>query len=57
MVRMTLKPVTAIRPGTFCKTSAEFSMKPQMIYDLRNPKKVRLTRLRSTIEDNRSVLA
>jgi antitoxin HigA-1 len=42
---------TAIRLGTFFKTSAEFS------YDLRNAEKALPARVRKSIENNRSVLA
>jgi plasmid maintenance system antidote protein VapI len=46
---------TAIRLGTFFKTSAEFWMNLQMIYDLRNAEKALPTRV--SIEENRSTLA
>jgi len=48
---------TAIRLGTFFKTSAEFWMNLQMTYDLRNAEKALPTRVRKSIENNRSVLA
>jgi addiction module HigA family antidote len=48
---------TAIRLGTFFKTSAEFWMNLQMTYDLRNAEKALPARVRKSIEDNRSVLA
>jgi antitoxin HigA-1 len=48
---------TAIRLGTFFKTSPEFWMKLQMIYDLRNAEKALPARVRKSIEDNRRVLA
>ncbi|HEX2929404.1 MAG TPA: HigA family addiction module antitoxin [Candidatus Binatia bacterium] len=48
---------TAIRLGTFFKTSAEFWMNLQMTYDLRNAEKALPARVRKNIEDNRSVLA
>ena len=47
---------TAIRLGTFLKTSAEFWMNLQTTYDLRNTEKALPARLRKSIEDNRSVL-
>jgi len=47
---------TAIRLGTFFKTSAEFWMNLQMTYDLRNAEKAPPARVRKSIEDNRSVL-
>src|SRR6266436_5964178 len=47
---------TAIRLGTFFKTSAEFWMNLQMTYDLRNAEKALPARVRKSIEDNRSVL-
>jgi antitoxin HigA-1 len=47
---------TAIRLGTFFKTSAEFSMNLQMSYELRNAEKALPARVRKSIEDNRSVL-
>ena len=49
--------ITAIRLGTFFKTSAEFWMNLQMTYDLRNAEKALPARVRKSIEDNRSVLA
>jgi antitoxin HigA-1 len=48
---------TAIRLGTFFKTSDEFWMNLQMTYDLRNAAKVLPARVEKSIEDNRSVLA
>jgi addiction module HigA family antidote len=48
---------TAIRLGTFFKTSAEFWMNLQMTYDLRNAEKVLPARVRKSIEDNREALA
>ena len=42
---------TAIRLGTFFKTSAEFWMNLQMIYDLRNAEKALPARVRKSIED------
>ena len=48
---------TAIRLGTFFKTSAEFWMNLQMTYDLRTAEKALPARVRKRIEDNRSVLA
>jgi antitoxin HigA-1 len=48
---------TAIRLGTFFKTSAEFWMNLQMTYDLRNAEKGLPARARKRIEDNRRVLA
>ncbi|HVO95307.1 MAG TPA: hypothetical protein VMT22_20795 [Terriglobales bacterium] len=48
---------TAIRLGTFFKTSAQFWMNLQMTYDLCNAEKALPARLRKRIEDNRSVLA
>jgi len=47
---------TAIRLGTFFKTSAEFWMNLQMTYDLRNAEKALPARVRKNIEDNRNVL-
>ena len=44
---------TAIRLGTFFKTSAEFWMNLQMTYDLRNAEKALPARVRKSIEDNR----
>jgi addiction module HigA family antidote len=48
---------TAIRLGTFSKTTAEFWMNLQMTYDLRNAEKALPARVRKSIEDNRSALA
>ena len=48
---------TAIRLGTFFKTSAEFWMNLQMTYDLRNAEKSLPAKVRKSIEDNRSILA
>ena len=48
---------TAIRLGTFFKTSAEFWMNLQTTCDLRNAEKALPARVRESIEDNRSVLA
>jgi antitoxin HigA-1 len=48
---------TAIRLGTFFKTSAEFWMNLQMAYDLRNAEKALPARIRKRIENNRSVLS
>jgi addiction module HigA family antidote len=48
---------TAIRLGTFFKTSAEFWMNLQMTYDLRNAEKALPARVRKSIEQNRSALA
>ena len=48
---------TAIRLGTFFKTSAEFWMNLQMTYDVRNAEKALPARVRPSIENNRSVLA
>src|SRR5687767_13061897 len=48
---------TAIRLGTFFKTSAEFWMNLQMTYDLRNAEKSLPAKVRKSIENNRSVLA
>ena len=47
---------TAIRLGTFFKTSAEFWMNLQMTYDLRNAEKALPARVRQSIEENRSAL-
>ena len=47
---------TAIRLGTFFKTSAEFWMNLQMTYDLRNAEKALPARVRKRIEDSRSLL-
>ena len=47
---------TAIRLGTFFKTSAEFWMNLQMTYDVRIAEKALPARVRKSIEDNRSVL-
>ena len=49
--------ITAIRLGTFFKTSAEFWMNLQMTYDLRDAEKALPARVRKRIENNRSVLA
>jgi antitoxin HigA-1 len=48
---------TAIRLGTFFKTSTEFWMNLQMTYDLRNAAKALPARVRKSIAENRSVLA
>ena len=48
---------TAIRLGTLFKTSAEFWMKLQMTYDLRNAEKALPTRMRKSIAENKSALA
>jgi len=48
---------TAIRLGTFFKTSAELWMKLQMTYDLRNAEKVLQTRVRKSVEGDRSMPA
>jgi addiction module HigA family antidote len=45
---------TAIRLGTFFKTSAEFWMNLQMTYDLRHAEKALPARVRKRIEENRS---
>ncbi len=47
---------SAVRLGTFFKTSAEFWMKLQMTYDLRNAEKALPARVRKHIEDSRSLL-
>ncbi len=47
---------TAIRLGTFFKTSAEFWMNLQMTYDLRKAEKALPVKLRKSIEGNRSIL-
>jgi addiction module HigA family antidote len=47
---------TAIRLGTFFKTSAEFWMNLQMTYDLRRAEKALPSRVRKSIEENRSSL-
>ena len=47
---------TAIRLGTFFKTSAEFWMNLQMTYDLRNAEKTLPARVKKNIEDSRSLL-
>jgi addiction module HigA family antidote len=47
---------TAIRLGTFFKTSAEFWMNLQMTYDLHTAEKGLPATVRKKIEDNRSVL-
>ena len=43
---------TAIRLGTFFKTSAEFWMNLQMSYDLGNAEKARPARVRKSIQEN-----
>ena len=48
---------TAIRLGTFFKTSAQFWMNLQMIYDLRNAEKALPAKVRKGIEQNRRALA
>jgi addiction module HigA family antidote len=48
---------TAIRLGTFFKTSAEFWMNLQMTHDLRSAEKALPARVRKRIEGDRSVLA
>jgi antitoxin HigA-1 len=48
---------TAIRLGTFFKTSAEFWMNLQMTYDLRNAEKVLPARVKKSIKANRMVLS
>jgi antitoxin HigA-1 len=48
---------TAIRLGTFFKTSAEFWMNLQMTYDLRTAEKGLPATVRKRIEDNRRLLA
>ena len=48
---------TAIRLGTFFKTSAEVWMNLQMTYDLRNAEKALTAKVRKSIEDSRSMLA
>ena len=48
---------TAIRLGTFFKTSAEFWMNLQMTYDLRNAEKALPARVRKSIVNNRGALA
>ena len=47
---------TAIRLGTFFKTSAEFWMNLQMTYDLRNAEKALPARVRKSIQDSRNLL-
>ena len=47
---------TAIRLGTFFKTSAEFWMILQMTYELRNAEKALPAKLGKNIEDSRSLL-
>jgi addiction module HigA family antidote len=47
---------TAIRLGTFFKTSAEFWMHLQLTYDLRNAEKTLPARVRKSIENSRSLL-
>jgi antitoxin HigA-1 len=44
---------TAIRLGTFFKTSAEFWINLQITYDLRNAEKALPARVRRSIEENR----
>ena len=44
---------TAIRLGTFFKTSAEFWMNLQMTYDLRNAEKALPARVKKSIENRR----
>ncbi len=48
---------TAIRLGTFFKTSPEFWMNFQVTYDLSNAEKALPAKVRKSIEANRSVLA
>jgi plasmid maintenance system antidote protein VapI len=48
---------TAIRLGTFFKTSAEFWTNLQMTYDLRNAEKALPARVRNSIVNNRGALA
>ena len=48
---------TAIRLGTFFKTSAEFWMNLQMTYDLRNAEKALPARVRKTSRMTRTTLA
>ena len=48
---------TAIRLGTFFKTSAEFWMNLQLTYDLRNAEKAMSAKVIKSIADNRSALA
>jgi antitoxin HigA-1 len=48
---------TAIRLGTFFKTSAEFWMNLQMTYDLRNAEKALPGRVKKSIVNNRGALA
>ena len=48
---------TAIRLGTFFKTSAEFWMNLQMTYDLRNAEKALPARVRKSIVNNKGALA
>jgi addiction module HigA family antidote len=47
---------TAIRLGTFFKTSPEFWMNLEMTYDLRNADKTLPLRVRKSIEENRTML-
>jgi antitoxin HigA-1 len=47
---------TAIRLGTFFKTSAEFSMILQMTYGLRNAEKVLPARMRKSMAENKRAL-
>jgi addiction module HigA family antidote len=48
---------TAIRLGTFFRTTAEFWLNLQMTYDLRNAEKALPAKAKKRIENNRSVLA
>ena len=48
---------TAIRLGTFFKTSAEFWMNLQVTYGLRRAEKALPARVRKIIEEHRSALA
>ena len=48
---------TAIRLGTFFKTSAEFWMNLQTTDDLRNAEKALPARVRKSIEESRSLAA
>jgi len=48
---------TAIRLGTFFKTSAEFWMNLQMTYDLRNAERALPARAKKSIEDRRGTQA
>ena len=47
---------TAIRPGTFFKTTPEFWTNLQMTYDLRNAEQALPASVRKSIEENRSTL-